>query len=301
MISSSRILLAWRHQFRRRRGLLLLLPLVLAAPFFIGCLTSSEMREEAYRLGDSPTLVVRNENGDIEVRAGNGPDIEIESTLRNPTLVEYTVRRVGDNQVEIDARGRRNSILDHVLFWRTSSVLVVVTVPRNTSIDLQASNGKIAVEGVNRGGQLRTSNGSITIENVRGMFEARTSNGPVTVTSMDGDADIQTSNGAVVLTDVIGSFEVGTSNGSITLIGFLRGKSRLTTSNGDVDVTFDGQRDLSVQASTSNGRITSRLPITALDESTGRLVGHMGNGGTELTISTSNGSITLQQDESTTR
>lgn len=277
-----------------RRAWVPLLPLLLAAPLLIGCIGSSEVKSQTYSLGPSPTLIVSNENGDIEVRVGPGPDIEIESTLKNPSLVRYNVRLVGEHQIEIDARGRRNSVLDHVLFWRSSSVFVVVTVPPNTRIDLQASNGKIVVEGVQRGGQLRTSNGSITMSDVRGVFDVRTSNGPVTVTSLDGEASIQTSNGPVVLNDVWGTFDVGTSNGSITLSGYLVGKNRLTTSNGDVDVTFEGQRDLAVQATTSNGRINSRLPIIPIDESTGRLVGRMGDGGTELTISTSNGSINLQ-------
>jgi hypothetical protein len=269
-------------------------PLVLALLITTGCVTSSEVREESFDLGDSPTLVIRNENGDIEVRAGNGRTIEVESTLKNPGLVEYNVRQM-DGRLEIDARGRRNSILDHVLFWRSSAAVVVVTVPVNTEIDLQASNGKIALEGVSRGGYMRTSNGSITIEDVLGFYEARTSNGPVTVTSLRGEANIQTSNGPVVLTDVYGRFDVGTSNGSISLSGFLTGRTRLTTSNGDVEVTFDGQRDLALNATTSNGRITSRLQITPVDESTGRLVAMMGAGATELTISTSNGSIMLQE------
>jgi hypothetical protein len=296
MVMSVLLRLASRRALLSPSGRLFFLPIaaLLAASLLVGCMGGSEEREESFDLGSSPTVVVSNENGDIEVRAGSSALVEIQTTFKNPSLVEYRVRQVADDRIEVEARGRRNSILDHVLFWRSSAAAVVILVPAMATIELQASNGKIAVEGLKRGGSLRTSNGSITIDDVEGYYEARTSNGPVTVTSLEGEANIQTSNGAVVLTDVYGRFDVGTSNGSITLTGRLTGSNRLTTSNGDVEVNFDGQTNLAVNASTSNGRITSKLPIRADDESTGRLIGKMGNGETELLISTSNGSITLQ-------
>jgi DUF4097 and DUF4098 domain-containing protein YvlB len=72
------------------------------------------------------------------------------------------------------------------------------------------------------------------------------------------------------------------------------GQNRLTTSNGSVNVTLQGVPDVKLDASTSNGRVTSRLPITATQTGDHSLSGSIGPGDAGLIIHTSNGAITIQ-------
>ena len=69
----------------------------------------------------------------------------------------------------------------------------------------------------------------------------------------------------------------------------------MTTSNGGITITLKGTPSVNLDASTSNGSITTKLPI--LTTSTGdedHLVGTIGAGDADLFVRTSNGSVTIQ-------
>ena len=68
----------------------------------------------------------------------------------------------------------------------------------------------------------------------------------------------------------------------------------MRTSNGGVDVTLQGIPSVRLDASTSNGTVTSSLPIVTASTEDTHLAGTLGEGEAELTIHTSNGSVTVQ-------
>jgi lia operon protein LiaG len=95
---------------------------------------------------------------------------------------------------------------------------------------------------------------------------------------------------------VTGEVDAETSNGRISYSGDMiaGGDNRLITSNGDVDVQLLGTPGIKLDASTSNGDVTSELPITATTTSDDHLVGTIGDGEADLYIRTSNGDITIK-------
>ncbi len=149
---------------------------------------------------------------------------------------------------------------------------------RATVLDIRVSNGQIDVNGIRESGKLRTSNGRIVLDGVAGEF------------------DVDTSNGGVTIRDATGEFEANTSNGAIDFNGELTpgGRNRMTTSNGSIEVVFQGEASVIVDASTSRGRVRSELPVTATLTEEDRLVGTIGDGEADLFIDTSNGSITIR-------
>ena len=107
---------------------------------------------------------------------------------------------------------------------------------------------------------------------------------------------MSTSNGAITITGVEGDYTLGNSNGSIEFDGELLpgGGNRVRTSNGSVSINLPGLPSVSLDASTSNGSVVSRIPMTTISSEKTHLRATVGNGDVELSVQTSNGSITFR-------
>ncbi len=248
----------------------------------------TETRDDTFTVNGTVTLVVNTENGGIEVNAGADDEVRVQATLRGVNLIDYQVNQDG-NTIRVDAE---------ITGWPAGNVGIdlTITAPVNTDVELDTSNGAISVTGIEGNGRLGTSNGMIALENVKGDFDGTTSNGRVIVENMEGAGVFRTSNGQLDLEGVTGEFDTGTSNGLISFSGNLTagGNNRLVTSNGDVVVELLGTPSVSLDASTSNGRVTCELPITATVTGDEHLVGTIGDGEADLYIRTSNGDATIR-------
>lgn len=257
----------------------------------VGCTVGpTETRDDSFAVGDSVRLVVNSENGSIEVKAGSDSEVRVQATLRGANRIEYEAKQDGDT-ITVSARRTRR-----VIFAVGPVIDLVITLPARADVDLETSNGSIELHSTQGSGSLRTSNGKIVLKNVKGNFDGGTSNGSITIDEMEGSASFQTSNGRVDLRDVIGEVDVETSNGRISFSGEMTtgGTNRLITSNGDVNVELRGTPSVSLDASTSNGKINSRLPILVTVMKEKELTGTIGDGEAHLYIRTSNGDATIR-------
>ncbi|MCX5999439.1 MAG: DUF4097 family beta strand repeat-containing protein, partial [Chloroflexi bacterium] len=242
------------------------------------CATSSAMttHDDNFTVGESASLIVKTVDGWIHVEAGSDNRVHVETKLRDSHRLKYEAYQNGDVvTVNVERTGS---------WWfpRGSSAKadVYVTAPAGMALRLETSNGEIDITGMNNGGSLNTSNGQILLDNVKGDFDARTSNEAIEANTTEGTGLFRTSNGKVDLRDVKGSFDASTSNGDIFFSGEMSsgGSNRLTTSNGDVNVELQGAPSINLDASTSNGRVSSDLAILATEIETTHLAGIIGAG-----------------------
>ena len=127
-------------------------------------------------------------------------------------------------------------------------------------------------------------------------FVARHVNGTIRAADLADDIVASTVNGNVTIATG-GHAQVETVNGSITAaIGRADwdGAMSFETVNGSVTLTLPADADADVSARTANGSIRADLPITDTDERRQRFEGRLGNGGRELRVRTTNGSVRLQ-------
>ena len=237
----------------------------------------TESRDDTFVVGQSPRIVVSNDNGRVFVSPGSDGTVRVQTTLRKPDDVEYQTVQEGDTvSVEANAIEKGFGIFN---LGDSPGADIEITAPSATRIELRTSNGSVEVQGMQRSGSLRTSNGSIRVEDVK------------------GDFDISTSNGAVTIARAVGSFDVETSNGRIEFDGELvrGGSNRMETSNGSVRVNLTGTPSVKIDASTVNGTVTTRLPILTTSTGGGRhVVGTIGTGDADLYARTTNGSVVVQ-------
>jgi hypothetical protein len=257
----------------------------------LACATGpTETRENSFAVGESPALVVKVLNGRIETTAASDNVIQVKAVIRDAPAVKYEAIQEGDT-IRITAERTGQAWLHG-----QAGVDIFVTAPANVELTLETSNGSIKIVGAQNGGSLKTSNGEIVLENVRGSFEGSTSNGSVTLNGAEGRVYIRTSNGKVNVRDAKGEFDIASSNGAISFAGDMNpgGQNRLVTSNGSVQVELAGTPSIKLDASTSNGDVTSLLPILATKTESNHLVGTIGSGEADLYIKSSNGNVTVK-------
>lgn len=125
-----------------------------------------------------------------------------------------------------------------------------------------------------------TMNGRITADRMQSNLRLTTMNGAISADST-GWVHAMTMNGAV---DV----EMGSADWS--------GKLRIKSMNGAITVTLPASANVSVEAETMNGRVSSDWDDVQVH---GRRKNHgsgtIGSGGRDLTLSTMNGSIRLRR------
>ncbi len=247
----------------------------------------TETREDRFAVGEAPSLVVKNVNGRVEVRAGDPSTIHVRATLKNPSRVRYEVGQSGDTVlVKTEISG--------IVGDRGADI--VVTAPPSTTLDVNSSNGSIVLRGMEGSGVLNTSNAELVFQDVNGDYTGSTSNGRVFVKDMEGMLTVKSSNGSATLEGARGTFDVSITNGRISFNGELLpgGANRLKTSNGSVTVKLGGTPSVRVDASTGNGSVVCKLPIEASVARKDHLVGVVGAGEADLTIETSNGDVSIE-------
>jgi DUF4097 and DUF4098 domain-containing protein YvlB len=267
-------------------GLGLLLVAALALGGCIGGnITAEETVSQSFDMGVSPRIVVETFNGRIDVKAGAEGRVavdvvkrgagfsqtEAEADLQN---VEVTMIQEGDT-LRIVARRT-----DSALVTGNSGASVDLSVPPGSSLDLRSSNGNIDSFGVTGGVTMDTSNGSLEVRGGAGRLDLNTSNGEIEIEADEALVD------------------ASTSNGRITFRGSLAdGDQRFRTSNGRIAITLPAGTRFRIDASTSNGDVSTDFPVTLSGSARdNELAGRVGeNPAMSITATSSNGDIDIRQ------
>jgi len=268
-------------------GLLPVLGLLIAALALAGCvggnITAEETVTQSFQTGAAPRIVVETFNGEIEVSAGSSGAVEVVAVKRGAGFsraeaeddlqnVEVSMTQSGDT-IRIVARRT-----DGAFAIGNSGASIRLSVPASASLELTSSNGGLTSSSVSGDVRMDTSNGRIEVRDGAGRIDVETSNGAI---------DIEAA-GAVV--------DAGTSNGRITFSGSLaEGSQTFRTSNGAIEITLPADARFRIDASTSNGRVSSDFAVAgeADDESLHGVVGE--NPAVSINASSSNGNIRIQK------
>ena len=156
-----------------------------------------------------------------------------------------------------------------------------IKVPEGVNLDkVETVNGGINVTGRYGRAVAETTNGSVTVEDASGELKAATTNGGIQVNRFEGKLQAETTNGNIRLEGLTfkDGIVVETTNGSITL-----GIASPETLNANL------------LARTTNGHITVDFPVTLknLSQSKHRVEAKIGQGGPEISLETTNGSIKI--------
>jgi len=259
-------------------------------------------------------LTVESSNGYITVQSadsaamgiqpGDTGAVTVRAILRSRAdTLEQAQERVNAIVVEMVQEGnelllRYNSADQSVDVSRYSGVSFEVTVPTQAVVRVRTSNGAITVRGIEGQFNLDTSNGAIDLTDLVGVVDADTSNGAIDVNGFAGELSLETSNGAIDIKDVETAVTARTSNGRIEFSGILvAGSHSLRTSNGAINVEVPTDANITFDASTSIGSISTNLQL--MGDTTGRswnasMNSHSAQALQTLQLRTSNGNIRIE-------
>ncbi|HEX9984965.1 MAG TPA: DUF4097 family beta strand repeat-containing protein [Thermoanaerobaculia bacterium] len=259
------------------RKLILTTFLSLALASVAGADTLTEKIDRTFDVRPGANVAVANVNGRITVRSWDQPRVRViaikKVESRNTTSakevlakLKVNIQATGNNvavHTEHPKNGNGGDFFDWIFGDSVdSSVTYEVFVPRaTTNVAVDNTNGSINLDGVNGKMQLETTNGRIEVLRSTGALEATTTNGGI----------------------------------KAELVSAAKGQPlHLETTNGRISLTLPATFAADLDAATSNGSVTTDLPVSTTRAGKDSLRGSINGGGTALRLRTTNGSIEIK-------
>jgi hypothetical protein len=146
---------------------------------------------------------------------------------------------------------------------------------------------------------LSTTNGDVTVSSTSGAIAASTTNGDVELTGTAGTAEVSTTNGRLNVQVHSGAIAGTTTNGAVdcdlAAIDPTENAS-LATTNGDVTLLLPADVSAVIDATNTNGTITiNDFTVIYEVQAEHHLIGRIGSGASTITITTTNGDVTVRR------
>jgi DUF4097 and DUF4098 domain-containing protein YvlB len=246
-----------------------------------GLSSVSEGMTRTFDVATPARLIVQQDNGQVEIRSGDGSRIQVQATKRaSGANAEELLRNLeveitqDGNTVRVVTRRQRTAIT-----FGGASVDYDITVPVQTDVEVTASNGVVSVAGVTGDVTARTDNGRIDVDKAQGAISVQTDNGRIRIQNTQASPlQAQSHNGSIEFDESLGS----------------QGDSHVETDNGSIQLTLARDDRLRIDVRTDNGAISSNLPLTDEVKTQRSLTGILNSPAATLTIKTNNGSVTLE-------
>lgn len=276
-----------------------------------------EVRVDSYRgaihieQGDAPevrVVVEINISGKtetIEQRMRSGLNIDIEGDAQHVTIIgrnprEQAARFVWEEDNEIDLAYR-------------------VTVPRGSKLTLRTINGSMIVGNVSADVSARVENGTIFLRQIDGSVKASVDAGDIVISRCTGELHARVLRGLLRAGTLGGKADLKNNSGDVEIMsaqseviahaeagdlwaGFpnkIGGPAKLSAFGGNVRVQIDPAASCTIAASSSWGRVRTKVPMTFTHGKSGDrdIAATMNNGGPTLTFRASGGHVTIDMGE----
>jgi DUF4097 and DUF4098 domain-containing protein YvlB len=240
----------------------------------------SRTETKFFNISQKGKVFVENVNGSVKVEGWDKDQVslEITKTARADDSEEadryFDRMRVeiesGDNYLRVRTHYTHHDDWDGFFSWlfhgfgsHGGDVSYVLKVPAYVKTDVHSTNGEIEVHSVAGDVKASTTNGRLTLDGVSGLVDGSTTNGSITAS----------------LTDAVE----------------FKGLD-LRTTNGSIKVSCPADISANVYAHTTNGSVSTDFPVTVRGGFLSKeLEGTINNGGPEIRLHTTNGSIHINK------
>ena len=227
---------------------------------------AESVEEKTLAVSGQATLTVDNALGNISVVAGPAGEVAVTAEKkawgRDEADAQEELKAL---KVNILQTGDRITIsvvhpveVDFLSIGPSGgAVNFTITVPEDTEVELDSSNGNLSLDGVNGGADLYTSFGKIDVQNAGGKLTVKSSNGSLQGENIQSKAEVSFSSdfGDITLSEVSADqVDVSSTNGKLELSSVESADEiRLSTEFGRITLKDSQAQSLDVQ--TSNGDI----------------------------------------------
>ncbi len=301
---------------------------VFSSSFLLGSIEKTEKKTFDVEFGGK--LFVDTDKGSISINTHSSETILVEVYFKVKTNDdELAEKLINDFKIDYNNDGTdleiiaeykgSKSWLNNIFGgskWNKLNVKFTITVPEKYNVDLNTSGGGITVGDLMGLVKANTSGGGLKFGNIQGDINGNTSGGGITVGECDGNITIKTSGGGIKIDkckgkvyaktsgggikveEVYGPIDASTSGGSVyaSIMEQPREDCKLTTSGGGVTVKLAKDVNIYLDAKTSGGSVNTDFPITIKGKvSRSKLQGKINEGGPQLYLRSSGGSINIEE------
>ncbi len=225
------------------------------------------------------TFNLKNVNGSITITTWKQDKVDIKAlktTKGDPDKLK---------EVKIEVESTTNSVSINTIF------------PKGKNIRISVNYEVKVPQGVNLG-KVKSTNGSVYITGPVGQTNASTTSGKIEVHGAQGNISLSSTNGRIEAVNIRGELDADTTNGTIVLeMLSIEDTIKAKTTNGSITLRVGSLEKVNADfnARTVNGSISLDLPVTlkSMKKSRRSLEGQIGQGGPEISLRTTNGSITI--------
>jgi DUF4097 and DUF4098 domain-containing protein YvlB len=256
--------------------------------------------QKNYSVSGSAALTIETSDSSVDVHScGECKSIQIK-VHTNRKLSEYQLEEHQDqDRVSFSLKEKPHIRFGLDVHWKTTTQVVVET-PANLELDARTSDGNLSVRNVTGNVRVHTSDGALTLEDLHGDIRLTASDGSINIHNVTGTLDARGADGHMKIDGQFTAVQLHTSDGNLDFSlapgSQLTSPSRIESSDGHVTIRLPQNLAAELDVSSSDGHIDCTLPLTVdhyTNDSGHHLHGHMNSGGTQLSIRTSDGSVSI--------
>lgn len=237
------------------------------------------IEEQTIDAGALRSLKAAARNAPISVEGGSGSSYTVRVCKAAANQSDLAQIRVAVENGEVKSYGPSTTSK-----W---TVTYKITMPRGGSVDVETTNGPIAVRDVDGTIEAHAQNGPLSLKNVSGNVNAETHNGPISVSGSSGTLKVRANNGPLSVSldgnGWSGDLDASTKNGPLTV--------KIPRNYGSlVSVETNGRGPVACRADDCP-RIDDESPWNAPRKM------EFGRGPANVRLSTTNGPVTIKDAE----
>src|SRR5262245_62066102 len=235
-------------------------------------------------------LDIRTNSGGVQIDAGPTDTVRVVARIRaNRWSTADAARRVQQiaQAPPIEQTGntiRIGQTSDDQLY-RSVSIGYDITVPDTTRIRAVVGSGGQTIRRVQGPVDATAGSGGVRIAQVAGDVRVTTGSGGVQIEDTAGRLEARTGSGGIAITGARGFVDARAGSGGVRVEGRPLDAWNLRTGSGGINVRIADDTPFEVDARTGSGGITTKQPLTVVDQiSKNRLHGTVRGGGARLEL-----------------
>ncbi|HZE45027.1 MAG TPA: DUF4097 family beta strand repeat-containing protein [Steroidobacteraceae bacterium] len=254
---------------------------------------------KSFTVSNRASVRVDTNDGSVSISTGDTKQVEFRVEYQGYVLnksLDIESSQQGD-EVELTARIPNKW---HFSLGTIRRLHIEVRMPKDADLQVRTGDGSIKAVGLSGTIDLHSGDGSLTVNSLKGAVRLHTGDGSIEGRDLDGKCDAVSGDGRIRLTGRFDVLSVRSGDGSVGVEALHGSKLdsgwNISSGDGGIDVALPVDLPVNIDASTSDGHISSDIPITMEGMiSKSRVRGKMNGGGSTLTIHTADGSIHLKQ------
>ena len=302
-----------RHAERSARSARIDVDLGPLGSFGVGGEEFTEDVAGLFTVEGAPRIRSRNVSGETRISVGEDGTVRIKATKRvRGSSPEKAKRLLQNVEVRMERHDGMIDIRPHLYeqdrgwmdLFRGGRVSVdlVITVPRESSIEAYTVSGDLALAGTRGALEIQSVSGDVTISDVQGSLTVRSVSGDVRCSEFCGRAEANTVSGDLRLDRCrVQGADVMSVSGDLELIGSLEPGSqhRFKTISGEVDLSLSGDA-YEIGYKTMSGDVTLEAEgRVTRDGRRDRTIVVGEAGGAKVIVKTVSGDLTVRSTDAT--